>query len=116
MPAFRPDVILYPATEFFPELGTLMVTEDFWWAMWHAAGDSASPESANSIAMNAAKLAQTHGLERSQFPSSIHVLMPAGALAETCPIPLFISRTSDGTPILGVFSDACPDSTNTNNP
>ncbi len=109
---FRPDVTIYPAGEFFPGLGRLMVSEDFRWAMWHAAGTSASAEAALSFAKNAAEIARASELERPKFPAAILVPMPAGAPVDPHAIPLLISRHACGTLILGILSDARPDSTN----
>jgi len=111
MITFRPDVIFYPAGEFFPWLGSEMMSEDFRWAMWLSVGPKPLAEDALKFAKQAAEIARGHEKQLPRFPEAVLVQMRAGSSQELDPIPLLLSCNACGDSILGVFSDARPDST-----
>jgi len=108
MLTFRPDVIPYPAQQFLADLSGMMMTEDFRWAVWHAAGTAASAEIAISLARTATGIAFKHESKLPRFPGAILRNMPVGNLGEGHPVPLLIGRDESGVIILGVLSDARP--------
>lgn len=107
----RPDVTLYPARDFFPGFcEDVLVSEDFAYAMKESSGPAAgSPERPYTLACGALWLSALHATDVRKYPEAFLVQM-LNPEDPDC-IPLLLSRTACGKPILGVLSDARPEST-----
>ena len=103
---FRPDVTLFSSTVFFPCLTNALVTEDFAYAM-HDSAREGGKERAQFLAHGALFLAALHADDLRPHPVGfiVELINPE----DRDRVPLLMSRTSCGKPILGVLSDACPE-------
>ena len=111
MLTFRPDVRFFASEETFPSMQEALLTEDFLWAIWNCFEPSTQKaELVLNLAIRARKISHFYEADLPALPSALVVPIFTCEPTDFEPIPLLITRSNCGKPILGVLSDALPES------
>lgn len=88
-----------------------LLTEDFLWAIWNCYEPSTQKaERVRNLAIRARKISHFYEADLPALPDALVVPIFTCEPTDFEPIPLLLTRNTCGKPILGVLSDALPES------